>query len=48
MAETKPPEKQQDDEPSHPPTQPGAEGYPTPADEPETPPVKGTYTVKGE
>ena len=49
MAETKLPEKQQDDELNTPPNKSGAEGSrPTPANEPETPPVKTHYSGKGE
>lgn len=49
MAETKLPAKQQDDEPNNPPNNSGTDGAPpVPASEPETPPVKGAYGVKGE
>ena len=49
MAETKLPVKPQDDEPNNPPNNSGTDGaLPAPANEPETPPVKGTYSGKGE
>jgi len=49
MAETKPPAKQQDDATDNPPKNSATDSsLPAPANEPETPPVKGTYKVKAE